>query len=279
MHAALMLAILVAVGIVGLLNRALGTSRKSRTKTPPPSVQDVGQGGSRKRYIYAAGLTEARLRPHIDRCIAQPRSLESSQRLEELLKDLLTAHFTRAVALSTSQSQLSSELRKGTGEVFEQYLSVFRECPPDERAKLVTGIYLNDVAIEFVAIPILLGRTDLAREFASVAMPHLIGVAYVNEMGRALGALIQRRPYQKGELEPLTGIRKHLVLYLELIQAITNGRSCQKEQDAVEASFKRLSTSKRNKDFNFLDPSGYHELDWDCRLAYILEAARSVGGR
>jgi hypothetical protein len=200
------------------------------------------------------------------------------QRLEERLKELLRHHLVRAVALSTSPQQFSAELRKwGTGDVFEQYLSLFRELPPDERVGLVTGIYLNDVANAFVAIPIWLGRSELALEYASIAMPCLTGVPFVNEMGRALRALIESRPYQKGELGPLTGIRKHQVLYMELIEVMTNRRPFQKEVEAIESSFRRLSGSKSNKDFDFLDPSGYHELDWDCRLAYILEAARQRG--
>jgi len=278
MYTQLRFALLLLIGIIWLLHRLLSNrDAKPSAKSSPP-VFEPSPPGSRKRYIDNANSEIKRLQPHIDKCLSQPRSLEVLQRLEGFIKRLLAVHFERAVALSTSPQQFSEELQKAqTLQVFEQYLALFREFPADERIQLVSGSYLNEVAIEFVAIPLLLGRTELAQEYSALAVPCLWCVEFENEEGRALVALISHQPYKKSDLGDVRGVWRHQVLYLDLIEAITNSRSYDSELESVRSSFNKLTTSKRNKNFDFLDPSGYHELDWDCRLSYIFEAIHQCG--
>lgn len=94
---------------------------------------------------------------------------------------------------------------------------------------------------------------------------------------RALAALLARSTYEAKPPSRLRGMEKHWVLYLQLIEAIAREQDVAPAVEAVHASFQRCGRDTRIWQFGNIDPSGNSPIEWDCRLAYILERAGLAG--
>jgi len=142
----------------------------------------------------------------------------------------------------------------------QEFPSLFSSCSADD--------------IDVVAIPLLLGRNDLARRylegFLLKCSPHRVWASYL----AGLGALTRGVNFTP-KLPPKPSLmEKHWLLYVQLMSALAGDEAkiCP-VADAIELSFRRCNDDKRLVNITHIDPNGTHPVSWDLRFAYVLAAA------
>jgi hypothetical protein len=142
----------------------------------------------------------------------------------------------------------------------QEFPSLFASCSADD--------------VDVVAIPLLLGRNDLAKRylegFLLKCSPHRVWASYLE----GLGALVRGAYFTPKLPTKPSGMEKHWVLYVQLMSALANGEAeLSSITDAIELSFRRCNGDKRLVNTTHIDPNGTHPVPWDLRLAYVLAAA------
>ncbi|MFC0682910.1 hypothetical protein ACFFGH_34210 [Lysobacter korlensis] len=154
----------------------------------------------------------------------------------------------------------------------EALLSLLEFVESSEFPALFASCSADD--IDILAIPLLLGRKDLARRylegFLLKSSLRRVWASYV----QGLGAMARGVPFEPSLPPRPKGMEKHWLLYVRLMSALAGGDpdTCS-ATTAIGVSFQRCNSDKRLTETSHIDPNGTHPVPWDLRLAYVVAAA------
>lgn len=261
---ALLLLGFVLAFVVVLKKRRKAVALQPPSELPPP--------GSVERLLLSADHTLSSLPTIIEKQLKEG----ISARLEANIVSYLEARLEKAVLQSNTAEDCSRLLRASDGMAYFRKLvevgTARRQASANQE-----GIAGGSNAIDVVALPIFAGELGTARYFVEHVLLPERGTPFWSEYVRGMASLLAATAYSPNVPSKLQGIEKHWALYLTLIQSITNNQNSAAAIEAISTSFQRYSQDKRIWQFGHIDPSGNSPVQWDCRFAYILEAARIAG--
>jgi len=123
-----------------------------------------------------------------------------------------------------------------------------------------------------------LGEFGIGEQFATIAArPDVLELStpFWQEYSRAIGALIEGRPYTLGELAT-KGEEKYWRTYLKLIDRATNHQDISTAIAEIDDAFARRNSDKTIKDDAYeIEGSGGHPVRWDFRRDGLLNYIQS----
>lgn len=165
-------------------------------------------------------------------------------------------------------SSYAEALRKFSAiEKFEDLLCFYRE---QEQPSVFANYSADDVDI--VAVPIALGRFDLAIPYISdVLVPaksNALWSCYVKCL-KSIRAPVEPEP----NISKPKGMEKHWLLYIQLMECLSKNYDCSTIEQEIDNSFSRCNGDKRLVEISHIDPSGNFPITWDLRRSYLKKLA------
>jgi len=159
-------------------------------------------------------------------------------------------------------------LRKFTAiEKFEELLSFHQS----QEFPSVFASYSGD-DVDIVAVPIALGRFDLAIPYIS----NVLAPAKSNPLwsGYVKGLTAIREPIEiELKISKPKSMEKHWVLYIQLMASLSIKEASATIEQEINQSFSRCNGDKRLVEITHIDPSGNFPVAWDLRRSYLQELA------
>ena len=123
--------------------------------------------------------------------------------------------------------------------------------------------------VDILTAPIALGRIDLAQRYVLEVLSKARCTPLWNAYVLGLRSLVLKQPFGF-ELTKLTGMEKHWVLYMRLMEVLSVKGDPSETVVQIDASFAKHNTYRRFMNGSYIDPSGLYPQPWDVRRQYIL---------
>lgn len=152
-------------------------------------------------------------------------------------------------------------------EKFEELLMFHQN---GEQPSVFSNYSADDVDI--VAVPIALGRFDLASSYISNVLIPAKSNPLWSTYVKGLNSLTSPTILSIGRSN-FSGMEKHWALYIKLLECISQKIDTSAIREEITKSYLRCNGDGRLVEVTHIDPSGSFPVSWDLRLSYISELA------